>query len=172
MNDANVKKTDDRLNPDPITGEPGSHPIGTGLGAAGAGAAGAAIGTIAGPVGTAIGAAVGALAGGLIGKGAAELVNPTEEDAFWRERCASEPYYDPARNYDDYAPAYRAGYMHYTPERTFEESEPELKGHYQTYRGKSQLEWEHAKPATHAAWKRRHEEFTLANSNVSGRLLS
>ncbi len=127
---------------------------------------------IAGPIGAAVGAAMGALAGGLIGKGAAEMLNPTIEDSYWREHFQSEPYYDPAHTYDDYSPAYRAGYMHYSPERTFEEAEPELVGHYQTYRGKSQLEWEKAQHATRAAWQRRHQEFTLANSNVSGRLLS
>src|SRR4051794_28198101 len=43
-------------NPDPLTGEPGSHPVATGLGAAAASAAGLAIGTaVAGPVGTVIG---------------------------------------------------------------------------------------------------------------------
>jgi len=172
MSNSNLEKAEDKLNPDPITGAHGSHPVGTGLGAAGAGAAGAAIGMMAGPIGAAVGAAVGALAGGLIGKGAAEMVNPTIEDSFWREHFESEPYYDPSHTYDDYAPAYRAGYIHYSPDRTFEESEAELGGHYQTYRGKSRLEWEHAKPAVHAAWKRRHETFTLANSNVSGRLLS
>ena len=36
------------LNEDPITGEPGSHPVGTGLGAAGGAAAGAALGTAVG----------------------------------------------------------------------------------------------------------------------------
>ena len=36
-------------NPDPITGEPGSHPVGTGLGAGGGALAGAAIGSVAGP---------------------------------------------------------------------------------------------------------------------------
>lgn len=66
-------------NRDPITGEPCSHPIGTGVGAAAGGAAaGAAAGTVAGPVGTGIGAAVGAVAGGLAGKAAAEKFNPTE----------------------------------------------------------------------------------------------
>src|SRR3982751_4572243 len=63
-------------NPDPITGAPGSHPIGTGIGAAGGGiAAGAAIGSFAGPVGTVIGAVVGAVAGGLAGKGVAEMID-------------------------------------------------------------------------------------------------
>jgi hypothetical protein len=49
----------DDLNPDPITGEPGSHPIGTGLGAGGGALAGAAIGSVAGPLGTAAGAVIG-----------------------------------------------------------------------------------------------------------------
>lgn len=66
-------------NRDPITGEPRSHPVGTGLGAvAGGAAAGAATGTVAGPIGTGIGAAVGAVAGGLAGKATAEKFNPTE----------------------------------------------------------------------------------------------
>ncbi len=65
-------------NRDPITGEPGAHPVGTALGAtAGAVAAGAAVGSVAGPVGTVVGAAVGAVAGGLAGKGVAEQVDPT-----------------------------------------------------------------------------------------------
>ena len=68
-------------NRDPITGAPGSHPIGTGLGAAVGGvAAGAAIGSVAGPVGTAVGAAAGAVVGGLAGKGVAETVEPTVDD--------------------------------------------------------------------------------------------
>ena len=54
--------------PDPITGEPGAHPVGVGVGALGAGAAGAAIGAIGGPIGMLIGAAIGAVAGGLAGK--------------------------------------------------------------------------------------------------------
>ena len=48
---------------DPITGEPGSHPVGTGVGASGGAMTGAAVGTaVAGPVGTVVGAAIGAVA--------------------------------------------------------------------------------------------------------------
>lgn len=54
--------------PDPITGEPGAHPVGVGVGALSAGVAGAAIGSIGGPIGVLIGAAIGAVAGGLAGK--------------------------------------------------------------------------------------------------------
>ena len=68
-------------NPDPITGAPGAHPVGVGLGAAAGGiAAGAAAGTLAaGPIGTVVGAAIGAVVGGLAGKGAAESMNPTQD---------------------------------------------------------------------------------------------
>lgn len=84
MNEKRENRKD--ANRDSITGKPGSHPVGTGVGAvaggatgAAAGAAtGAAIGTAgAGPVGTGIGAAVGAVAGGLAGHGVAEGLNPT-----------------------------------------------------------------------------------------------
>src|SRR3954468_15244107 len=83
-------------NPDAITGAPGSHPVGTGVGAAAAGAAGALAGSVVPGVGTAIGGAVGAVvgavAGGLAGKGVAESINPTEEDAYWRENHNTRPY--------------------------------------------------------------------------------
>ena len=55
------------MNPDPITGKPGSHPLGTGVGATGGALAGAAIGAPAGPVGMAAGAAIGAAVGGATG---------------------------------------------------------------------------------------------------------
>ncbi len=103
----NVDRTDnpDR-NPDAITGEPGSHPVGTGVGAAAAGAAGAAIGSVVPGIGTAIGGAVGAVvgavAGGLAGKGVAEAVNPTEEDAYWRNEYRNRPYYQSGADYAYY----------------------------------------------------------------------
>jgi phage tail tape-measure protein len=65
------------VNPDPLTGAPGAHPVGTGLGAVSGAAAGASIGAAAGPVGAAVGTVVGAVAGALAGKGAAEAVHPT-----------------------------------------------------------------------------------------------
>lgn len=70
--------THDPLNRDPLTDEPGAHPVGTGLGAGGGAVAGAAIGAAGGPLGVAAGAVVGALLGGLAGHGAAEAISPTE----------------------------------------------------------------------------------------------
>ncbi len=97
-------------NPDPITGEPGAHPVGTGVGATGGAVAGATVGSVAGPVGTVVGAAIGAVAGGMAGKAAAEGVNPTVEDSYWRENYNKHPSYKSDYTYDDYAPAFRSGY--------------------------------------------------------------
>lgn len=98
-------------NRDPLTNEPGAHPVGTGVGAAvGGAAAGAAAGAFGGPVGAAVGGVAGAVAGGLAGKAAAEAVNPTEEDAYWRESYQREPYYVGGRTYDQYRPAYELGW--------------------------------------------------------------
>jgi hypothetical protein len=56
-------------NLDPLSGEKGAHPVGTGIGAASAGATGAAIGgAVGGPVGAVVGAVIGAVSGGLVGK--------------------------------------------------------------------------------------------------------
>jgi phage tail tape-measure protein len=144
-------------NRDPITGTPGAHPIGTGLGAAPGAVAGAIAGTaVGGPVGAAVGAVVGAVAGGLAGKGAAEAVNPTKEDAYWRDNYTNEAYYEQGRRFDDYAPAYRTGYESRAEHvgRSFEQAEDDLKRRYERARGAYALSWDKARPATRAAWDR------------------
>jgi hypothetical protein len=155
--DKTVEKAFDKdLNRDPITGTPGAHPVGTGVGAAAGGTAGAAVGSIAGPAGTLAGAVVGAVVGGLAGKGVGEAVNPTAEDAYWREQYVREPYYAQGHTYDDYAPAYRTGYearTRYTG-RAFDEVEPELEREYTAHRGPSSLAWDRARHAARAAWDR------------------
>ena len=144
-------------NPDPITGAPGSHPVGTGLGAAAGGAvAGAAAGAVGGPVGAVAGAAVGAVVGGLAGKGVAEGLNPTLEDAYWRDNYTKEPYYVEGRTYDDYAPAYRTGYEARTryAGRSWSDVESDVERDYYANRGNGRLEWQDARDATRAAWHR------------------
>lgn len=143
-------------NPDPITGAPGSHPVGTGLGAAGGGAAGAAIGAAGGPPGMLIGAAVGAVVGGLAGKGVAEVIDPTAEDAYWRDNYRHEGYANRNLNYDEYQPAYRTGYTGYQKHagKKWDEVEDDLRHDYEQAKGKSSLAWSDAKHATKAAWHR------------------
>lgn len=159
------KRTEDKkltrrgtdANRDPITGTPGSHPIGTGVGAAGAGAAGAAIGgAVGGPVGAGVGAVVGAIAGGYAGKAAGEAIDPTVEDTYWRQNHASQTFVEKDYTYEDYQPAYRTGYEGYgryaTTGKTYAEVENDLARDYERTRGKSRLGWEKAKSATRAAW--------------------
>jgi len=71
------KNKTDKANRDPITGEPGAHPVGTAAGATAMGAAGAVVGSAAGPIGTGVGAAAGAVVGGLAGSAASEHFDPT-----------------------------------------------------------------------------------------------
>lgn len=148
---------DGDANRDPISGAPGAHPVGVGLGAAAGGmAAGAAAGTVAGPVGTVIGAAVGAIAGGLVGKGIAEKIDPTVEEAYWRENYQAQPYYEKGYTFDDYHPAYRTGWegrSRYMG-KEFEDVESDLEFDYEKNRGTSKLDWDKNRPAARAAWDR------------------
>lgn len=156
-NTATIVKTD--ANRDPITGEPGAHPIGVGTGGAGGGMAGAAIGgLVAGPIGAAVGAVAGVVAGGLAGKGVAEAINPTTEHAFWRIEYARRPYFNQSTPYEEFGPAYQYGWesqARYSAKgKTFEEVEADLQTEWDRRRGVSKLNWEHAKGATRDAWKR------------------
>jgi hypothetical protein len=147
-------------NRDPISGAPGAHPVGTGLGAAAGGmAAGAAAGTIAGPVGTAIGAAAGAIVGGLAGKGIAEAIDPTVEEAYWAENYESQPHFKKGFTYQDYHPGYRTGWearQRYQG-RKFEEIERDLQADYERNRGQSRLDWKENRQSARAAWNRFEE---------------
>lgn len=122
-------------------------------GVAGGAAAGAAVGGMTGPVGAAVGAAIGAVAGAVAGRKA----DPAVEDAYWRDNYTSRPYVRSGTSYDDYSPAYRYGvdaYARHGDSRSFDEVEPELGRNWAGTRGKSSLEWEHAKHATRDGWER------------------
>jgi hypothetical protein len=144
-------------NRDPITGAPGAHPVGTGVGAAGGAAAGAAVGTaLGGPIGAGVGIIAGAVIGGLAGKNAAEAVDPTIEDAYWRENYRNREYVIQDEPYETYRAAYRAGYEGYSryPGRKFEDVEPDLQREYEQSAQPSDLKWEQARPATRDAWEK------------------
>ncbi len=96
------------------------------------------------------------MVGGLIGKSVAEEVDPTAEDAYWAASFSGEGYVDPAGTYNDYAPAYRVGYLGYGSSKhaSFDEAEPELRASWETLKGGSRLDWEKARLASRAAWDR------------------
>lgn len=168
---------DDTTNPgqrdanrDPISGAPGSHPVGVGVGAAAGGAAGAAAGGAAGAaigstvpgagtlIGAAIGAVLGAVGGGYAGKGVAEQIDPTAEDEYWRNEYRNRPYYDERYTFeDDYAPAYGFGYAMRTNRSeggSFDEAESKFRDEWERVRGKSRLDWDQARGAASDAWDR------------------
>lgn len=152
-------------NRDPLSGEPGAHPVGTGLGAAAGGAAagaatGAVIGTVAGPLGTAIGTAIGTAVGGVIGgyagKGIAESVNPTAEDAYWRENYRTRSYVEPDEDYALYQGAYQYGWesRQRYPDKEWGDVEPDLRRDWEAGKSKSVLSWDRAKHAIRDSWDR------------------
>lgn len=176
----NNRDVDKSANPDPITSAPGAHPVGVGVGAAGGGAAAAAAGAAIGaaisgpaaPIGAVIGAVAGAVAGGYAGKGVAESVNPTEEDAFWRENHKSRSYVDQTTDYDrDLAPAYRAGYTAAPQHRghKFEDVEGNLSQNWDKAKGQSRLGWDKAKHATRDAYQRASDKLERAMPGDSDR---
>jgi outer membrane lipoprotein SlyB len=145
------------LNPDPITGAPGSHPIGTAAGAGSAAAAGAAIGVaVGGPVGFVVGGTVGAIVGAAVGHTVAEDVNPSVEDAYWRDNYSTRPYVVAESQYSFYQPAYRYGWESRgnTPDGKWIDVETSLEEGWAANRGMSTLAWKEAMPATRDAWSR------------------
>jgi hypothetical protein len=176
-------------NLDPLTGAPGSHPVGTGLGAVGGMTAGILVGSVAGPIGTAVGGVVGTVVGGLAGKGIGEAVNPTAQEVlfgeliarqaqqaesphdpsvyelYWQRAFITEPYYDSNLCYDDYAPAYRAGIVdRLNHNRSWDDAEGILQTLWNRHKGTSRLSWYEARQAMEAAWL--HTDNALKQPNT------
>ena len=94
------------------------------------------------------------IAGGLAGKGAAEAINPTLEDEFWRGKYVTRRTSRPAgttmlrphpygwESYSQYA------------NREFDELDETLAREWDTRRGDSQQTWQEAREAARDAWKR------------------
>jgi hypothetical protein len=133
----------------------GAHPAATAVGAAGGAALGAKVGSAAGPVGTAAGLAAGAVAGGAAGKVAAEAVNPTAEDEYWRTNYATRPYVKEGVRYEAYRPAYQYGWESYARYRgrPFEEVEPTLRKNWEL-RADGRTGWDKVRDAVRDAWHR------------------
>ena len=151
------------MNRDPITGEPGSHPVGTGVGGAGGAVLGAALGAPFGPIGALIGGAIGAVAGGAAGHEVGERVDPTGETEYWRNEHKARPYFDKSRTFDDYEPAYRYGWESRSQyrDRTWDTSlENDLERGWEKAKGKSALAWDKAKDAVRDSWDRTDRTFS------------
>ncbi len=156
MSNAPKNKSKSELrNEDPITSEPGAHPVGVGVGSALGGAAvGALAGALGGPVGAVVGAVAGGISGAYGGKAVAESIDPTV-DAYWRETYPTRPYFSPHREYKLVEPAYHLGATMYNPDSTFESQEDAMEERWESTRGSSSLTWSDVKEAARDAWNRR-----------------
>ena len=159
------QKTRDN-HPDPITGAPGTHPVGTGLGAAAGGAAGIVAGAAAGaaigaatsgpaaPIGAVIGAVLGAVGGGYAGKGIAEKIEPTAEAAYWRGNYKDRPNAKAGGTYDKYQSAYQRGVeariQH--PGQSWDDVRAELQHGWNEQQGMSTLSWDQAEDTCYYGW--------------------
>jgi hypothetical protein len=163
IEDETYRSNEKKANRDPITGEPGSHPVSTGVGAAvgafagitAAAAVGAATGAAMGPVGAIVGAAAGGIFGGGVGHAIGEDFYPTQL-AWWKENYSTRPYVPKGAAFDAYEPAYRYGIdasIKYK-DRDFNEFESDLSRDWETARGDSYLEWNEAKHASRDAYDR------------------
>ena len=156
MNDQLPSGTDTKTdNLDPITGAPGAHPVGTGVGGTLGGVAATAIaGSIVGPIGTVVGMAVGVVLGGLAGKSVAESFDPTAEEAYWRKEFPNRPYADAASSYEDFDPTYRFGWEAH--ERygaaSWDDALPRIRADWE--RDRPGFPWEKAKAPIRDSWDR------------------
>lgn len=149
---------DPASNPDPITGAPGSHPVGTAIGSAGGAGAGAVAGAlVGGPVGAVVGAVAGAVVGAAGGHAAGEALDPSVEKDYWHVNYMTRPYYKQGRSFGDYEAAYRYGWENASKagDMTFEEAEKAyLAGGWTAVRGEAPYPWEDVREATRDAWTR------------------
>jgi hypothetical protein len=168
MSTAKKNDTTD-MNRDPITGTPGSHPVGTGLGSAGGATVGAVAGAVFGPVGMLVGGAVGAIAGAAVGHNAAERVDPTGEAEYWKNEYTTRPYAKTGASYEsDYQPAYVYGVnsRNTVGQRRWDDTlETELQKDWDKNKSSSSLAWNDAKPAVRDAWDRTDRTYSAYNAS-------
>jgi hypothetical protein len=96
--------------------------------------------------------------GVLVVKPNTQAINQSEEEAYWKEKYKTRPYYNEGREYDDYALAFHYGWESAAkPEnagRKFEEIEPELERNWSSYTGSNQSTWQDFKDAIRDAYDR------------------
>jgi len=83
-------------------------------------------------------------------------VNPTVEDAYWRDNHGSQEWAGEEADYDQYAPAYRTGYEGVTKYagRDYNDIEGDLARDYDKNDANPAIPWDRARPAVKAAWHR------------------
>ena len=82
-------------------------------------------------------------------------VDAAREDAYWRRAFWCERYYSRGLDYEDYAPAYCAGYIGYAQYGgEYDDAEASLWANWERIKGDSRLLPNDARHAMRAAWDR------------------
>jgi hypothetical protein len=80
-------------------------------------------------------------------------VDAHQEDAYWSRHYWRERYYRPDCEYEDYAPAYCAGYVGWAQYGgSYDEAEKSLCANWERIKGDSRLSLDEARLAMRAAW--------------------
>lgn len=82
-------------------------------------------------------------------------IDAAREDEYWQQVFRGERYYTPHLDYEDYAPAFCAGYTGYAQYGgSFEDAEKSLVANWVRIKGDARLPYEQARLAIRAAWDR------------------
>ena len=103
--------------------------------------------------------------GGLAGKGVAESIDPTVEDAYWRDNYASRPYADTDWPTTNIAPLISTvGNPGQPSFQSWDQAERELEQGWHNAKYKTKLGWDKAKLAARDAWERVDSNCTTRSS--------
>jgi hypothetical protein len=101
-------------------------------------------------------------------------VDAGQEEAYWRRAFWRERYYSQGLGYEDYAPAYCAGYVgHAQYGGAYENAEKSLCANWERIKGDSRLSLDDARAAMRAAWDRMaaREAREAARKAIASRVL-
>lgn len=89
-------------------------------------------------------------------------INWANEEAYWKQKHAGQPYAKSEYTYEHYAPAYRTATESYEKykDRDFVDAEGDLARDYERGRGDSGLPWDHARHAVQAVWAKLGNDVT------------
>ena len=102
------------------------------------------------------------------GKTGLQAFDPAQEERYWREHFADEPYVEAGRAYEDYGPAYTLGMSgRQSYGGSFDDAQERLSQQWAGHRGGSSLSWLQAREPSRAAWHRVEALYPLAGEGGS-----
>ncbi len=97
----------------------------------------------------------------------AEAIDPTVEDAYWRDEYQRRDYYQANVDYSSVQPAYQHGWESRTldPYRSWEEAEDDVRRKWEAQQAeKSPGTWEDAQRPIRDAWDRVDAHYPISNT--------